>query len=187
MEGKAKVFHGSVEMTSHDLITIKRSFDVFSDYDSVEGANLLSAENLPIALRALRQIPSERYIKTVIRKYFKNRPGINEKKFMEIAREIWMDDITIENKVWNAFFVFDQMETGKLIAETMRKILLEYGEGIPEDEAESIIKKNIDKEGFVRYDVLINQWKKIHAFPKPKTQKPKGTKRNKEKSVKKKW
>lgn len=186
IEEKTEMPNESVKMTSHDLNTIKRSFDVFSDYDSIQGKHLMSAENLPIALRALRQIPSESLIETFIQRYIKKGCGIDEKRFMKIARIVWMDDIAIEEMVWNAFFVFDQMQVGKLIPETMRKILLEYGEAIPEDEAESMIKKNTDKEGLVRYEALINQWKKIHVFPKPKKQKAKGTKRNKDKNVKKK-
>ncbi|TGZ61138.1 hypothetical protein CRM22_008150 [Opisthorchis felineus] len=148
------------ELTNAELQEIRNCFMLFDEHR----ADKISTTDLGKVLRWLKLIPTEAQIKQLLSSLDPKGSGILRfTPFANAAAQLWIRDrVKHDSDLWEAFLHFDKLDTGKITASELKRILTEYGtEPIPEKEANKVIRRYADKHtNLIEYGLLIQDWQR---------------------------
>jgi Ca2+-binding EF-hand superfamily protein len=131
------------------LAEIKEAFSIFD----TEHAGGIDARELKAAMRALGFEVKKQEIKKIFQDLDKaGNEKINYNEFLSIMTPR-MSEKDTRDEILKIFRLFDEDQTGKISFRNLKKIALELGEGLSDDELREMIEEaDRDADGLINFD-----------------------------------
>jgi Ca2+-binding EF-hand superfamily protein len=125
--------------------------ELFSLFDR-DGNGKIDARELGTLIRSLGENPTETEVQAMIKSVDDNKNGVLEfSEFMELIRNQTFERINKDDLI-NIFRAFDKDNTGKLLGEDVKQIVISGGEKLTPQEADEILEDFMDSEGYIAYE-----------------------------------
>ncbi|XP_021566046.1 calmodulin-like [Carlito syrichta] len=140
------------QLTEEQIAEFKEAFLLFDK----DGDYTITTKDLRTVMRSLGQNPTEAELQDMIKEVDANGNGTTD--FPEVltmmARK--MKDTDSEEEIREAFRVSDKDGNGYISAAELRHIMTNLGEKLTDEEVDEMIREaNIDGDGQVNYEVLV--------------------------------
>ena len=146
-----------VELTEEQKQEIHEAFDLFD----TDGSGTIDAKELKVAMRALGFEPSKDEIKRLISEVDKDGSGtVNYNEFL-VMMTTKMSERDSREEMIKAFRLFDDDETGKISFRNLKRVAMELGETITDEELQEMIDE-ADRDG----DGEVSQYEFIRVMEK---------------------
>lgn len=131
------------------LAEIKEAFNVFD----TEHTGSIDARELKAAMRALGFEVKKQEIRKIMQDLDKNvNEKVNYNEFLSIMTPKMSEKDTRE-EIIKIFRLFDEDQTGKISFRNLKKIALELGEGLTDDELHEMVEEaDRDGDGLINFD-----------------------------------
>ena len=131
------------------LLEIKEAFSIFD----TEHTGSIDARELKAAMRALGFEVKKQEIKKIMQELDKNiGEKVNYNEFLSIMTPK-MSEKDTRDEILKIFRLFDDDQTGKISFRNLKKIALELGEGLSDDELHEMIEEaDRDGDGLINFD-----------------------------------
>ncbi|OMJ92862.1 hypothetical protein SteCoe_4315 [Stentor coeruleus] len=131
------------------LAEIKEAFSIFD----TEHTGSLDARELKAAMRALGFEVKKQEIRKIMQDLEKNiNDKVNYNEFLSIMTPKINEKDTRE-EIIKIFRLFDEDQTGKISFRNLKKIALELGEGLTDDELHEMVEEaDRDGDGLIKFD-----------------------------------
>jgi calmodulin len=134
-------------LTETQLEEFRESFNVFDR----DGDGFISIVELELAMRAMGHNPTRIELEEMIEEVDLDKDGaISFEEFVTMMLKT-VTDIDIQEKAIEAFKVFDRDGSGVIRVSELKKIMMNLGDPIDEDEADDLIKLAAQEDGFIDY------------------------------------
>ena len=159
--GKSNNNNNIVELTEEQKQEIHEAFDLFD----TDGSGTIDAKELKVAMRALGFEPSKDEIKRLISEVDKDGSGtVNYNEFL-VMMTTKMSERDSREEMIKAFRLFDDDETGKISFRNLKRVAMELGETITDEELQEMIEEaDRDGDGEVSQDEFIRVMEKTNLF-----------------------
>ncbi|RIB05891.1 hypothetical protein C2G38_2218424 [Gigaspora rosea] len=140
------------QISDEQRVEIKEAFDLF-DIDK-DGA--LDPHELKVAMRALGFNEKKAEILEIIHNYDKNNEGvISFEDFNKVMSEKILNRSPLD-EIRKAFQLFDDDNTGKISLNNLKRIAMELGENLDEEELQAMINEfDLDEDGEINEEEFI--------------------------------
>ncbi|KAL3816380.1 hypothetical protein ACHAXA_008350 [Cyclostephanos tholiformis] len=149
------------ELTEDQKQEIREAFDLFD----TDGSGTIDAKELKVAMRALGFEPSKEEIRNLISQI--NRDGSGTVNFAEFLTMMTtkMGERDSTEEMIKAFRLFDDDETGKISFRNLKRVAVELGENITDEELQEMIDEaDRDGDGEVSQEEFIRIMEKTNLF-----------------------
>lgn len=156
-----KSHNSIVELTDEQKQEIHEAFDLFD----TDGSGTIDAKELKVAMRALGFEPSKDEIKRLISEVDRDGSGtVNYNEFL-VMMTTKMSERDSREEMIKAFRLFDDDETGKISFRNLKRVAMELGETITDEELQEMIDEaDRDGDGEVSQDEFIRVMEKTNLF-----------------------
>ena len=148
------------QLTKDETKEIEDAFNVFD----VDKSNSMDAKELKEALRALGFDVTKEEVAKIMRKKDPNEVGTIP---LEVFKEVCADFFKTRDprlEIMRAFALFDTDHDGFVDLEDLKKISVEMGDPLPEEELEIMINKfDRDHDGKINLDEFMNIMDPTHS------------------------
>lgn len=150
-----------IELTAEQKKDIQDAFNLF-DADSTGS---IAARDLKVALRALGFEPRKEEIKKLILEVDKEKTGkIAFQEFLNLMTEK-ISDQDANKEIMKAFQLFDDDSTGKISFMNLKRVALELGENLTDEELQEMIDEaDRDGDGEVNQEEFLRIMKKTCLY-----------------------
>lgn len=149
------------ELTEDQKQEIREAFDLFD----TDGSGTIDAKELKVAMRALGFEPSKEEIRKLIAEIDKD--GNAQVDFSEflVMMTTKMGERDSTEEMIKAFRLFDDDETGKISFRNLKRVAMELGESISDEELQEMIDEaDRDGDGEVSQEEFIGIMEKTNLF-----------------------
>mmetsp|Transcript_16939 Transcript_16939/g.27359 ORF Transcript_16939/g.27359 Transcript_16939/m.27359 type:complete len:175 (+) Transcript_16939:97-621(+) len=149
------------ELTEDQKQEIREAFDLFD----TDGSGSIDAKELKVAMRALGFEPSKEEIRKLISEIDKD--GNSQVDFSEflVMMTTKMGERDSHEEIVKAFRLFDDDETGKISFRNLKRVAMELGESITDEELQEMIDEaDRDGDGEVSQAEFIKIMEKTNLF-----------------------
>lgn len=153
--------NNSPELTEEQRQEIREAFDLFD----TDGSGTIDAKELKVAMRALGFEPKKEEIRKMIADIDKNGSGtVDFSEFLEMMT-IKMGERDSRGEMLKAFRLFDDDETGKISFKNLKRVSMELGEKMTDEELQEMIDEaDRDGDGEVNQDEFLRIMKKTNLY-----------------------
>ena len=139
------------------LAEVKEAFTIFD----TEHSGSIDARELKAAMRALGFDVKKQEIKKIMQDIDKSvNEKINYNEFLSIMTPR-MSEKDTRDEILKIFRLFDEDSTGKISFRNLKKVALELGEGLSDDELHEMIEEaDRDGDGLINFDEFYRVMKK---------------------------
>ena len=139
------------------LAEVKEAFTIFD----TEHSGSIDARELKAAMRALGFDVKKQEIKKIMQDLDKSvNEKINYNEFLSIMTPR-MSEKDTRDEILKIFRLFDEDSTGKISFRNLKKVALELGEGLSDDELHEMIEEaDRDGDGLINFDEFYRVMKK---------------------------
>ena len=157
----AKKKQGVPELTEEQKSEIREAFDLFD----TDGSGTIDIKEMKVALRALGFDTSKEELRKLVAEVDKDGSGAVEfKEFLQMMTSKMADRDSREEMI-KAFRLFDDDETGKISFRNLKRVAMELGETISDEELQEMIDEaDRDGDGEVSQDEFIRVMEKTNLF-----------------------
>lgn len=157
----AKKKQGPLELTEDQKQEIREAFDLFD----TDGSGTIDTKELKVAMRALGFESSKEELRKLVSQVDKDGSGtVDFTEFLDIMTSK-MGDRDSREEMIKAFRLFDDDETGKISFRNLKRVALELGESISDEELQEMIDEaDRDGDGEVSQDEFIKIMEKTNLF-----------------------
>lgn len=157
----AKKKQGPPELTEDQKQEIREAFDLFD----TDGSGTIDTKELKVAMRALGFESSKEELRKLVSQVDKDGSGtVDFTEFLDIMTSK-MGDRDSREEMIKAFRLFDDDETGKISFRNLKRVALELGESISDEELQEMIDEaDRDGDGEVSQDEFIKIMEKTNLF-----------------------
>lgn len=157
----AKKKQGPTELTEDQKQEIREAFDLFD----TDGSGTIDTKELKVAMRALGFESSKEELRKLVSQVDKDGSGtVDFTEFLDIMTSK-MGDRDSREEMIKAFRLFDDDETGKISFRNLKRVALELGESISDEELQEMIDEaDRDGDGEVSQDEFIKIMEKTNLF-----------------------
>ncbi|XP_054712649.1 uncharacterized protein LOC129222203 [Uloborus diversus] len=159
--GTKKKSSAKIELTAEQKKDIQDSFNLFDQ----DGTGFIAARDLKVALRALGFEPKKEEIKKMISEIDKENTGkIAFDDFLKLMAEK-ISDKDANKEILKAFQLFDDDSTGKISFNNLKRVAMELGENITDEELQEMIDEaDRDGDGEVNQEEFLRIMKKTCLY-----------------------
>ncbi|XP_035210351.1 caltractin-like [Stegodyphus dumicola] len=159
--GGKKKSSNKIELTDEQKKDIEDAFYIFDEGRT----GFIEARNLKVALRALGFEPRKDEIKKMISEVDKENTGkIAFSDFLKIMTDKISDKDT-NKEIMKAFQLFDDDNTGKISFANLKRVALELGESLTDEELQEMIDEaDRDGDGEVNQEEFLRIMKKTCLY-----------------------
>ena len=152
---------GPPELTEDQKQEIREAFDLFD----TDGSGTIDTKELKVAMRALGFESSKEELRKLVSQVDKDGSGtVDFTEFLDIMTSK-MGDRDSREEMIKAFRLFDDDETGKISFRNLKRVALELGESISDEELQEMIDEaDRDGDGEVSQDEFIKIMEKTNLF-----------------------
>ncbi|KAL7432454.1 hypothetical protein ACHAXM_003096 [Skeletonema potamos] len=157
----AKKKQGPLELTDDQKVEIREAFDLFD----TDGSGTIDTKELKVAMRALGFDVSRDELRKLVAQVDKDGSGVIDfKEFLQMMTSKMADRDSREEMI-KAFRLFDDDETGKISFRNLKRVAMELGESISDEELQEMIDEaDRDGDGEVSQDEFIRIMEKTNLF-----------------------
>ncbi|KAL7470452.1 hypothetical protein ACHAXS_010683 [Conticribra weissflogii] len=149
------------ELTEEQKEEIREAFDLFD----TDGSGTIDAKELKVAMRALGFEPSKEEIRKLISQIDKDGSGTVDFPEFLAMMTTKMGERDSREEILKAFALFDDDETGKISFRNLKRVAMELGESITDEELQEMIDEaDRDGDGEVSQDEFIRIMEKTNLF-----------------------
>lgn len=149
------------ELTEDQKQEIREAFDLFD----TDGSGTIDAKELKVAMRALGFEPSKEEIRKLISQVDADGSGTVDFAEFLVMMTAKMGERDSREEIVKAFRLFDDDETGKISFRNLKRVALELGESITDEELQEMIDEaDRDGDGEVSQDEFIRIMEKTNLF-----------------------
>jgi len=149
------------ELTEDQKQEIREAFDLFD----TDGSGTIDAKELKVAMRALGFEPSKEEIRKLISEIDKDGSGTVDFNEFLAMMTTKMGERDSTEEIIKAFRLFDDDETGKISFRNLKRVAMELGESINDEELQEMIDEaDRDGDGEVSQDEFIRIMEKTNLF-----------------------
>ncbi|KAL7451138.1 hypothetical protein ACHAWC_002984 [Mediolabrus comicus] len=161
LKKSAKKKQGPPELTEDQKQEIREAFDLFD----TDGSGTIDTKELKVAMRALGFESSKEELRKLVSQVDKDGSGtVDFTEFLDIMTSK-MGDRDSREEMIKAFRLFDDDETGKISFRNLKRVALELGESISDEELQEMIDEaDRDGDGEVSQDEFIKIMEKTNLF-----------------------
>jgi Ca2+-binding EF-hand superfamily protein len=161
LKKSAKKKQGPPELTEDQKQEIREAFDLFD----TDGSGTIDTKELKVAMRALGFEASKEELRKLVSQVDKDGSGtVDFTEFLDIMTSK-MGDRDSREEMIKAFRLFDDDETGKISFRNLKRVALELGESISDEELQEMIDEaDRDGDGEVSQDEFIKIMEKTNLF-----------------------
>ncbi len=161
LKKSAKKKQGPPELTEDQKQEIREAFDLFD----TDGSGTIDTKELKVAMRALGCESSKEELRKLVSQVDKDGSGtVDFTEFLDIMTSK-MGDRDSREEMIKAFRLFDDDETGKISFRNLKRVALELGESISDEELQEMIDEaDRDGDGEVSQDEFIKIMEKTNLF-----------------------
>lgn len=161
LKKSAKKKQGPPELTEDQKQEIREAFDLFD----TDGSGTIDTKELKVAMRALGFENSKEELRKLVSQVDKDGSGtVDFTEFLDIMTSK-MGDRDSREEMIKAFRLFDDDETGKISFRNLKRVALELGESISDEELQEMIDEaDRDGDGEVSQDEFIKIMEKTNLF-----------------------
>jgi calmodulin len=135
-------------MSTHDEQEAKELFSLFDR----DGNGKIDARELGTLIRSLGENPTETEVQAMIKSVDDNHNGVLEfHEFRNLMQTQTFEPISKDDLI-NIFRAFDKDNTGKLLGEDVKQIVISGGEKLTPQEADEILEDFMDGDGYISYE-----------------------------------
>ncbi|KAL7549138.1 hypothetical protein ACHAWF_012407 [Thalassiosira exigua] len=141
------------ELTEDQKQEIREAFDLFD----TDGSGTIDAKELKVAMRALGFEPSKEEIRKLISQIDKDGSGTVDFNEFLTMMTTKMGERDSREEIIKAFRLFDDDETGKISFRNLKRVAMELGESITDEELQEMVDEadrsgtgEVCQEDFVR-------------------------------------
>jgi centrin-1 len=149
------------ELTEDQKQEIREAFDLFD----TDGSGSIDAKELKVAMRALGFEPGKEEIRKLISQVNRDGSGtVNFPEFLSMMTTKMGERDSTEEMI-KAFRLFDDDETGKISFRNLKRVAMELGENITDEELQEMIDEaDRDGDGEVSQEEFIRIMEKTNLF-----------------------
>ncbi|KAL7485064.1 hypothetical protein ACHAW6_010661, partial [Cyclotella cf. meneghiniana] len=149
------------ELTEEQKQEIREAFDLFD----TDGSGTIDAKELKVAMRALGFEPSKEEVRKLISQVDKDGSGtVNFNEFLAMMTTKMCERDSRE-EIIKAFRLFDDDETGKISFRNLKRVAMELGESITDEELQEMIDEaDRDGDGEVSQEEFIRIMERTNLF-----------------------
>ncbi|KAL3773843.1 hypothetical protein ACHAWO_002208 [Cyclotella atomus] len=149
------------QLTDDQKQEIREAFDLFD----TDGSGTIDAKELKVAMRALGFDPSKEEIRKLISQVDTDKSGtVNFPEFLNMMTTK-MGERDSREEIIKAFRLFDDDETGKISFRNLKRVAVELGETISDEELQEMIDEaDRDGDGEVSQEEFIRIMEKTNLF-----------------------
>ncbi|KAK1747342.1 centrin-1 [Skeletonema marinoi] len=157
----SKKKQGLPELTDDQKAEIREAFDLFD----TDGSGTIDIKELKVAMRALGFETSKDELRKLVAQVDKDGSGaVDFKEFLQMMTAK-MADRDSRDEIVKAFRLFDDDETGKISFRNLKRVAMELGETISDEELQEMIDEaDRDGDGEVSQDEFIRIMEKTNLF-----------------------
>ena len=161
LKKSAKKKQGPPELTEDQKQEIREAFDLFD----TDGSGTIDTKELKVAMRALGFESSKEELRKLVSQVDRDGSGaVDFTEFLDIMTSK-MGDRDSREEMIKAFRLFDDDETGKISFRNLKRVALELGESISDEELQEMIDEaDRDGDGEVSQDEFIKIMEKTNLF-----------------------
>ncbi|KAL7525106.1 hypothetical protein ACHAXR_002436 [Thalassiosira sp. AJA248-18] len=149
------------ELTDDQKQEIREAFDLFD----TDGSGTIDAKELKVAMRALGFEPSKEEIRKLISQIDKDGSGTVDFSEFLVMMTTKMGERDSREEIIKAFRLFDDDETGKISFRNLKRVAMELGESINDEELQEMIDEaDRDGDGEVSQEEFIRIMEKTNLF-----------------------
>ena len=138
------------ELTEDQKNEIREAFDLFD----TDGSGTIDAKELKVAMRALGFEPSKEEIRKLISQIDKDKDGnVDFSEFLSMMT-MKMGERDSKEEMVKAFRLFDDDESGKISFRNLKRVAMELGESITDEELQEMIDEADRKVRVVYLDCI---------------------------------
>lgn len=158
---KKKGWGPKFELTEVQKIDIREAFDLFD----TDGTGKIDTKELKVAIRALGFEPKKEEIKRMIADVDNEGSGkLSFDDFLELM-SMKMAEKDSKEEILKAFRLFDDDETGKISFKNLKRVSLELGENLTDEELQEMIDEtDKDGDGEISQDEFLRIMKKTKLY-----------------------
>lgn len=151
----------TVELTDDQKQEIREAFDLFDS----DGSGQIDAKELKVVMKALGFEPTKEEIRKMIASVDKDGSGtVNFDEFL-VMMTTKMAERDPREEMIKAFRLFDDDETGKITFKNLKRVAVELGENMTDEELQDMIDEaDRDGDGEVSLDEFLRIMKKANMF-----------------------
>jgi len=159
--GKRKVAAAKVDLSDEQKADIKEAFALFD----TQGTGLIDSKDLKVAMRALGFEPRKEEIKKMLKDVETDSSGkLSVDNFLLLMANK-MSEKDSKEEILKAFKLFDDDETGKITFTNLKKVAVELGENLTDEELQEMIEEaDRDGKGEVNQDDFLRIMKKTGLY-----------------------
>lgn len=132
--------------------TYRYQFQMFDK----DGNGQIDNKELMILMQAIGQNPSKAEVEDMIHEVDSDGNGTIDFDEFIFLMEKYGKDVKVEEQLRAAFVVFDKDKDGFISAEELKKVMMNLGEKMSEDEvADMIAEADLDGDGVIDYEEFI--------------------------------
>jgi centrin-1 len=152
---------GSSELTEEQKQEIREAFDLFD----TDGSGTIDTKELKVAMRALGFEATKEELRKLVAQVDKDGSGtVDFTEFLGMMTAK-MGDRDSREEMIKAFRLFDDDETGKISFRNLKRVAIELGETISDEELQEMIDEaDRDGDGEVSQDEFIRIMEKTNLF-----------------------
>ncbi len=149
------------ELTDDQKSEIREAFDLFD----TDGSGTIDIKELKVAMRALGFETSKEELRKLVSQVDKDGSGaVDFKEFLQMMTSKMADRDSREEMV-KAFRLFDDDETGKISFRNLKRVAMELGETISDEELQEMIDEaDRDGDGEVSQEEFCRIMEKTNLF-----------------------
>jgi len=159
--GKRKIAASKVDLSEEQKSDIKEAFSLFD----TQGSGLIDSKDLKVAMRALGFEPRKEEIKKMLKDVEPDSCGkLSVESFLQLMANKMSEKDTKE-EILKAFKLFDDEESGKITFTNLKRVALELGENLTDEELQEMIDEaDRDGKGDVNQDDFLRIMKKTGLY-----------------------
>ncbi|XP_025285154.1 centrin-1 [Canis lupus baileyi] len=149
------------ELTEDQKQEVREAFDLFD----ADGSGTIDVKELKVAMRALGFEPRKEEMKKMISEVDKEGTGkISFNDFLGVMTQKMAEKDTKE-EILKAFRLFDDDETGKISFKNLKRVAVELGENLTDEELQEMIDEaDRDGDGEVNEEEFLRIMKKTNLY-----------------------
>ncbi|KAM8949721.1 centrin-1 [Lycaon pictus] len=149
------------ELTEDQKQEVREAFDLFD----ADGSGTIDVKELKVAMRALGFEPRKEEMKKMISEVDKEGTGkISFNDFLAVMTQKMAEKDTKE-EILKAFRLFDDDETGKISFKNLKRVAVELGENLTDEELQEMIDEaDRDGDGEVNEEEFLRIMKKTNLY-----------------------
>ena len=149
------------ELTEDQRQEIREAFDLFDS----DGSGAIDAKELKVAMRALGFEPSKQEIRNMIAEADTDGSGMIDFQEFEKLMTVKLGQRDAHEEMLKAFRLFDDDESGYITFKNLKRIALELGESISDEELQEMIDEaDRSGQGKVSQDDFCRIMKKTNLY-----------------------